>query len=129
MVYIYITFTIQFPAGYWDRFIPAPTPVSQPEICNNSALRLHSTKLPAGWNHDPYAGEWTGLPEIEDFDSLLTDADRITVEELLLGATSGPKTTRVAQFYNLDTEKDWNDHMSKLDDEVGKNNTSSFVFC
>lgn len=115
MFYIYIAFTIQFPAGYWEA---APIQVSQLERCNNSAPRLHSTKLPAGWSHDPYSGEWTGLPETEDFDSLLTDADRITVEELILGATLGPKTPRITRFYNLDTEEDWNDHMSKLDDEV-----------
>lgn len=121
MVYIYIHFTIRFPAGYWDSSTPILIPVPRPEICNNSASQLHSTKLPAGWRHDPYIGEWAGLPETEDFEPLLTDADKTLVEDLFLGAgTSGPKTSRITRFYNLDTEKDWGDYMSKLDDEVKK---------
>lgn len=121
MVYIYIAFTIQFPAGSWGSFtqVPVPAPQPQPQLCDHPGPPPHSTKLPAGWSHDPYTGDWTIFPETEDYGSSLDDADKGSIEELLLNArTSGPKTARITQFYNLDTEEDWGDHMSNLDDEV-----------
>lgn len=121
MVYIYIAFTIQFPAGYWDRSTPVSVPaqVQQPEICDHSEPPRHSTALPAGWSRDPYIGDWSIYPETESFISSLDDADKKVLEELLLNTkTSSPKIPRITRFYNLDTERDWEDHMSKLDDEV-----------
>lgn len=120
MVYIYVAFT-QFPAGYWGQFTPVSVPVQvqQPQICDPSGPPRHRTGLPAGWDHDPYTGDWTIYPETENFVSSLDDADREIVDSLLLNTrTSSPKIPRITRFYNLDTEKDWKDHMSKLDDEV-----------
>lgn len=126
IVYIYIAFTVQFPAGYWDPFTPVPVPQSTLCVAGNfsndrSAPPLHPTQLRAGWDQDPYIGSWTILPATEDYDFSLAGADRRLVEGLILNAgTTGPKTPRITRFYNLGTEKDWRDHLSGLDEEVKK---------
>lgn len=127
-VYFYIAFTIQFPAGYWEPFTSAPSPVPQTKFiieCPSkyAAVRIppqkHSSEEVYGWDADPYIGEWNTSPATENYESSLSGTDRGLLDELSLYAgPSGLKSSRIDQFYSLNSEEDWEDYLSKLDEKV-----------
>lgn len=80
---------------------------------------LKSTGIPAGWDYDPIVGDWVNSPTGEDYESLMSDRDKTLLDELFLyTGSSKPKSSRINQFYNLDTDEDWKDYINRLDEEV-----------
>lgn len=117
-VYFYVVFTVQFPEGYWDPFIPVPTPVNQPE-CVAKKSSVHPTGQLAEWGDDPFKDGWIASPAEEDYTTFMRDPDRRLLNELnLYSGTAGPKSSRISRFYNLETEEDWKYYISELDDTV-----------
>lgn len=93
--------------------------MNHPNDRSSRVSPLKPTGIPTGWDYDPIVGDWANSPTGEDYESLMSGRDKILLDELFLYAgSSKPKSSRINQFYNLDTAEDWKDYINRLDEEV-----------